>query len=174
MIGQSSISMNMDALSAKAKSDYNQVRLEAQLKRILAILAGKPTELLSFDAIKKTMQLSNPINRKAQPVRLDQIIGSLDRYQEFDREFRPLNGYTAERWQSINRAHYLGISLPLVILYKIDEIYFVVDGHHRISVARKHGQVFIDAEILEFNPGKNNSTNTVPKDVDLKMRFTEN
>jgi hypothetical protein len=40
--------------------------------------------------------------------------------------------------------------LPAVSLYKIGEAYFVRDGNHRVSVARYHGVVEIDAEVVEI------------------------
>ena len=36
------------------------------------------------------------------------------------------------------------MALPAIELYKIGETYFVKDGNHRVSVAREHGQRFID------------------------------
>jgi len=45
-----------------------------------------------------------------------------------------------------------GKPLPAVELYKIDDEYYVLDGHHRIVAARGQGQRFIDAHIVEYLP----------------------
>ena len=82
-------------------------------------------------------------------MRVDQIVGSLNRYHQFDRAFLPVEDQIASRWQNIDRAFYKEISLPPVLLYKVGEVYFVVDGHHRVSVAREKGQEFIEAEVRE-------------------------
>lgn len=93
--------------------------------------------------------MGGPIYRGVKTVRVDQIAGSLNRYHEFDRVFLPASDSLAERWQSINRAFYREISLPPVVLYKVGAVYFVVDGHHRVSVAREQGQIYIEAEVRE-------------------------
>jgi hypothetical protein len=80
---------------------------------------------------------------------VEQILGSLNRYHEFDRVFLPASDKLAQRWQSVNRAFYEEISLPPVVLYKVGQVYFVVDGHHRVSVAREQGQIYIEAEVRE-------------------------
>jgi hypothetical protein len=82
-------------------------------------------------------------------VPLKQIVGSVNRYTEFDRAFLPLQTHTAERWRRVNRAWYEDVSLPPVLLYKVGDVYFVVDGNHRVSVAREQGQEYIDAEVRE-------------------------
>jgi len=61
-------------------------------------------------------------------------VGSVNRYVDFDHAFLPLNDRIASRWQNIDRAFYEDISLPPIVLYKVGEVYFVVDGHHRVSV----------------------------------------
>ena len=76
------------------------------------------------------------------------IVGSLNRYHQFDRAFLPVEDRIGSRWQNVDRAFYEEISLPPVVLYKVGQVYFVVDGHHRVSVAREQGQEFIEAEVL--------------------------
>jgi hypothetical protein len=75
--------------------------------------------------------------------------------------FLPKQGSTAHRWQSIARAFYREVDLPPVRLYKVGDAYFVVDGHHRVSVAREQGIEFIDAEVQEV-------ISRVPVNADLK------
>ncbi|HJQ29971.1 MAG TPA: hypothetical protein VJ827_11565 [Rubrobacter sp.] len=62
----------------------------------------------------------------------------------------PLRAGSRERWKRIDRAFRLGLELPPVILYQLGGVYFVKDGHHRVSVARFHGAEWIDAEVTEF------------------------
>jgi hypothetical protein len=82
-------------------------------------------------------------------VPISRIIGSVDRYRDFDRAFLPRQDFMAERWQKVSRAWYQDISLPPILLYQVGDVYFVVDGHHRVSVAREKGQTEIDAEVRE-------------------------
>jgi hypothetical protein len=68
-----------------------------------------------------------------------------------DRSFLPRDEETVERWISVDRAYYAGISLPPVELYKIGSVYFVEDGNHRVSVARAQGQQFVEAHVVEID-----------------------
>ncbi len=84
-------------------------------------------------------------------VALDDIIGSAGRHRQFDRAFYPLQSHTTQRWLSILKAHLRQISLPPVELVQLDGTYFVMDGHHRLSVARTLGQQFVEAHIIAVN-----------------------
>jgi hypothetical protein len=66
----------------------------------------------------------------------------------------PLRGASPERWKRIDRAYRSGVELPPVSLYRLDEDYFVQDGHHRVSVARFHGAEWMDAEVTEFRSSR--------------------
>jgi hypothetical protein len=138
-----------DPFSEQIRSDFQRARFKAFLNRVLGTLSGQRTVLLSYDEIKEKLRIGGPIYRGVQTVRVDQIAGSLNRYHEFDRVFLPASDKLAERWQSVNRAFYEEVSLPPVVLYKVGQVYFVVDGHHRVSVARKQGQIYIEAEVRE-------------------------
>jgi hypothetical protein len=82
-----------------------------------------------------------------------QIGGSVGRCSEFDGDFRPARASVRERWKRIDRAFHLGEYLPPVSLYEVGGFYFVLDGHHRVSVARFHGVKWIDANVTEFGAG---------------------
>jgi hypothetical protein len=87
--------------------------------------------------------------RGFQEVPVKQIVGSVDRFRDFDREFLPRHGHTAGRWRNVDRAYYHDVRLPPIQLYKVGDVYWVKDGNHRVSVARERGVEFIDAEVIE-------------------------
>lgn len=89
-----------------------------------------------------------------QMVPLDRIVGSVGRYQDFDRKFRLKNQVSSDRLMHIKDAVREGKPLPPVRLYKIKNEYYVLDGNHRISVAKEFGFKEIQAHILEFIPSK--------------------
>ena len=130
-------------------SDYSTARTKALFNSVLARLAGRPNRLLSFDQVKDKLHLRGSVYCGIQTVPVKNIIGSVDRYRDFDRAFLPSQPFTGERWKAINRAFYRDEALPPVKLYQVGEAYFVLDGHHRVSVAREHGVEFIDAEVIE-------------------------
>ena len=165
-----------EQFSEKARADFQRARFKAFVNRVWATLSGQPTTLLSYDEIKEKLHIGGPIYRGVQTVRVDQIAGSLNRYHEFDRVFLPASDKLAARWQSVNRAFYQEISLPPVVLYKVGEVYFVVDGHHRVSVAREQGQLFIEAEVRECATRVNLTPNLRLEDLQIlgsKVHFLE-
>lgn len=81
---------------------------------------------------------------------IGRIVGSAtNRYTDFDRAFLPAQVRTKSRWKRIDQLRMAGEELPPIQLYKVGDLYFVRDGHHRVSVARETGQAFIDAEVVE-------------------------
>jgi hypothetical protein len=139
----------MDEAPSPYDPDYSAARTKAFFNSVLARLAGRPNRLLSFEAVKDKLGLRGSAYRGLRAVPVKAIIGSVDRYRDFDRAFLPAQTFTADRWKSINRAFYSDTELPPVKLYQIGDVYFVLDGNHRVSVAREHDIEFIDAEVIE-------------------------
>lgn len=165
-----------DELTSRVRADYSRARVKAFLNRVWSVISGRPTTLLSYDEVKEKLHIGGPIYRGVKTVRLDQIAGSLNRYHAFDRAFLPTQDDTASRWQWVNRAFYEDISLPPVVLYKVGDVYFVVDGHHRVSVAREQGQEFIEAEVRECSTRVNITPELKPEDLEIlheKVHFLE-
>lgn len=165
-----------DPTSEQSRTDFQRSLFKAFTNRVWATLSGQRTTLLSYDEIKEKLHIGGPIYRGVQTVRVDQIAGSLNRYHEFDSVFLPASEKLADRWQSVNRAFYQEISLPPVVLYKVGDVYFVVDGHHRVSVARRQGQVYIDAEVRECATRVNITADIKPEDLEIledKVNFLE-
>jgi hypothetical protein len=163
-------------IAGRVKDDFAHARYKAFWNRILNILGRQPTTLLSYDEVKEKLHIGGPIYRGVKTVELKKIVGSLDRYHQFDRAFLPLEDKIADRWQSIDRAFYQDINLPPVVLYKIGEAYFVVDGHNRVSVAREKGQLSIDADVRECSTKVNITPDLKPEDLEIlgeKVNFLE-
>jgi hypothetical protein len=166
----------IDDSAFRARNDFAHARFKAFWKRVFNILGGQPTTLLSYDEVKEKLHLGGPIYRGVKTVALDKIVGSLNRYHQFDRAFLPLEDQVANRWQAIDRAFYREVNLPPVVLYKVGEVYFVVDGHHRVSVAREQGQKEIDAEVRECSTKVNITPDLKPEDLEIlgeKVDFLE-
>ena len=165
-----------DDYSNITQSDFSRARWKAFFGNVLAALKGEKNNLLSYDEIKEKLHIGGPIYRGIRTVRVAQIVGSLNRYHEFDRAFMPKNDKNATRWQSVDRAFYQEVSLPPIVLYKVGEVYFVVDGHHRVSVARGQNQDYIDAEVRECSTKVNITADIKPEDLHIlqaKVNFLE-
>ena len=109
--------------------------------------------LLCFDDLGKIPGAVGRIYRGLRTVPVAQIGGSVGRCSEFDRDFMPAKVSVEERWKRVDRAFWRDEELPPVSLYKVGDFYFVLDGHHRVSVARYHGVEWIDAHVTEFGAG---------------------
>jgi hypothetical protein len=165
-----------DELTRRVQSDFSRARFRSFLNRVRSVLLGGPTELLSYDEVRQSLHVGGPIYRGLQTVRVGEIVGSLNRYHQFDRAFLPVEDQLAARWEDIDLAFYQDISLPPVLLYKVGRVYFVVDGHHRVSVAREQGQEFIDAEVRECATKVNITADLKPEDLVIlgeKVQFLE-
>jgi len=166
----------LDNITGRVKADFTHARSKAFWNRIFSILRGQPTLLLSYDDVKEKLHIGGPIYMGVRPVEVNKIVGSLNRYHQFDRAFLPLEDQIANRWQSIDRAFYQEVNLPPVVLYQIGEVYFVVDGHHRVSVAREKGQMFLDAEVRKCSTKVNITPDLKLEDLEIlgqKVEFLE-
>jgi hypothetical protein len=85
-------------------------------------------------------------------VQVEKLGDSVGRRGAFDRSFLPARASVGERWKRIDRVFHRGEDLPPVELYRIREAYVVLDGHHRVSVARYHGVPTVEAVVTEFRP----------------------
>jgi hypothetical protein len=82
---------------------------------------------------------------------LDQIVGSVDKVRDFDRRFRPTSDRSRRRWERLAEKTRMGEYLPPIDVYKLGNLYFVRDGHHRVSVARAQGVDQIEAAVTEID-----------------------
>jgi hypothetical protein len=133
--------------------EFTAARRRARMRWLRAMLRGKRgvRTLLSFEEQRRSLRAYGGIFRGRATVEISRILGSAGKPDYFDECFMPLRSLSRERWKRIDRAYRLGHELPPVTLYKLGRLYFVQDGHHRVSVARFHGAEWIDAEVTEFN-----------------------
>ncbi|MGB5390048.1 MAG: hypothetical protein WBP10_07700, partial [Thermoanaerobaculia bacterium] len=117
-------------------SRVDAARRTALIRELLRPLRKQPRELLSFEEIRRQLHLRHLVDRGIQDTPVDRIVGSLGRADEFDREFLPRREALRERWEQIEDLAKGPTGFPPVELYKVGDAYFVVDGHHRVSVAR--------------------------------------
>jgi hypothetical protein len=166
----------LDDIAGRVQADFARARSKAFLNDVLSLFSRQRNSLLSYDQVKEKLHIGGSIYRGIRTVELARIVGSVNRYRDFDRAFLPANNRIADRWQNIDRAFYEDISLPPVVLYKVGEVYFVVDGHHRVSVARQQGQEFIEAEVRECHVKVPVGPDLRPEDLEIlgaRVEFLE-
>jgi hypothetical protein len=138
---------------ADAGTDFDRQRRRRALARVAARLRWEPADvsaILPFDEVVAALGRRSEADLGVQTIPLDSIVGTVDRgSQTFDRAFRPATGDLRARWQRIASARRRGVPLPPIDVYRVGELHFVRDGHHRVSVARAQGDTTIDAQVRE-------------------------
>jgi len=129
---------------------FDAARRSALMQDLLGLLTGRETELLPFDAVREGFWLKHLVDRGVQEVALDGIVGTIGREHEFNRAFLPREESLRERWEKARELAEGQEGFAPVELYQVGEAYFVVDGHHRVSVARAMGQRAIEARVKEY------------------------
>ncbi|MBI1877556.1 MAG: hypothetical protein HYR94_04880 [Chloroflexi bacterium] len=130
-----------------ARQLYQRVCLLGWLGQIGSALSGRPRYLLNLAEIEANCSIHNRYSAGMQMAPICQIRGSQGRCNDFDQNFNPLQNHLKSRWLGVATARQLGKTLPPVELTQVGDIYFVRDGHHRISVAKALGQIEIEAEV---------------------------
>ena len=130
-----------------ARELYFHAYVRGMLGKMWATLTGRTRHLLNLNEVETTgaLQCCYRIGTETVPIR--QIRGSQGRCRDFDCDFYPIQNHTNSRWLRVASARQQGIVLPPVELIQVGEIFFVQDGHHRVSVARAMGQEYIEAEV---------------------------
>lgn len=136
-------------LVVAARERFDKARRRAQSRQLLARLLHRPRALLDLNQIQ--CSIAERHYAGLQTVDISRIGGSEGRCHDFDRDFLPLTPLLVQRWTSVFVATQQGIAMPPVKLIRVGDIYFVRDGHHRISVARIRGCEQIEAEVIVWN-----------------------
>ncbi|MDX6727482.1 MAG: hypothetical protein QOK49_2287 [Baekduia sp.] len=137
---------------ADAQDDFLRARRRLALSRLRRWLRREPGDvdhILPFEEVVSALGRLQERDTGQQVVPLDAIVGTVDRTRGFDRHFRPTTPQVRARWERIAAAMRRGEPMPPVDLYKVGEVYFVKDGHHRVSVSRALGLHVIDAHVVE-------------------------
>jgi dienelactone hydrolase len=139
-----------DSHLATHTEEWHQARRSAFVQDVLATFTRRPADLLPFEEVRQRLGLHNVHYLGLHDVSLDLIVGSVGRYQDFTRAFFPRKRDLRDRWRQISRLAAVGGGLPPVELYKVGQVYFVRDGNHRVSVARRNNAPTIEAYVWEY------------------------
>lgn len=135
----------------QALDDFRRARSKAAMQRFWAGIKGRSLDLLPYDEISTKLRAVSQTDRGVKQVPLKDIIGSVSRIQDFDRNFLPLRDDDMDRWAKVKTAMTspLAQGVPPVSLYQIGDAYFVIDGNHRVSIAKEMGMETIEAYVTE-------------------------
>ena len=159
----------------KAVEDFRSARAKARLQRLWTSVTGKSDELLQYDEITRKMHVEGLSSKGVKEIPVDGIVGSVNRYQDFDRNFLPLHDADMERWARVKAAMTSpgGPGLPPIRVYKIGDAYFVLDGNHRVSIAKQMGIEALEAHVTEIKTKVPLLPEDTPEEIILKSEYSD-
>ncbi|MEZ4710105.1 MAG: hypothetical protein R3A44_23075 [Caldilineaceae bacterium] len=131
----------------RMRNHFERLYNRGLINRVLAFIFGRNDRLLSLYEKQARIRICRRQYIGVRNIPICQIRGSESRCNDFNQKFQPMNRNTLERWLAVATAYEKGVSLPAVEVMQVGEIYYVRDGHHRISVACANGQREIDAHV---------------------------
>jgi len=157
----------------QSTNDFSKAYIRGFWRSIFSHIRKTDNNLLPFDEVMQHLPLRGTHYVGTMQIETDKIIGSVNRYQDFDRVFLPRQRNTRSRWESVNSAYFKDIVLPPIEVYKVSDVYFVRDGHHRVSVARERGQVFMDAYVIEIQTKAELNEHTSITDIVMSHEYAD-
>ena len=141
---------DMDQLSISlAVQDFRRARRKAAMQEVFARFTSKSAELLSYEEVRDSLKGRKSSKQELKEIPLDGVVGSVGRYKDFTRKFLPLQDSDESRWARVKAAVMEMTGLPFIEVYQIGDVYFVLDGNHRVSVARQLGAKHIQANVTK-------------------------
>jgi hypothetical protein len=131
-----------------ALSQFKTTRFKGKILRLAAKVLNRAQHLYDLNALKPDLHVRGSFYAGIKVVSISSIIGSEGRITDFDMQFHPLQEQARERWVNVAMAYLARLPLPPIQLIQVGEVYFVRDGHHRLSVSRAFGQMAMDAEVI--------------------------
>ncbi len=138
---------------ADVENDFLRARRRQVLGRLAHRLRREPDDInliLPFDEVVAALGRRGERSLGLQTIRLDSVVGTVDSRRDFDRRFRPTSGRVRERWERLALAQRRGEPIPPIEVYRVGDMHFVQDGHHRVSLALATGRTLIDAYVTEI------------------------
>lgn len=156
-----------------ALRDWERARQAASLEDVRSVLpfTRQSSDLLSFDDVQRKLHLTHKNYLGIHEVELIHIRGSVGRYRDFTGTFLPRTEQMRARWIKVSAVGTSHGHKP-VELYKVGEAYFVIDGNHRVSVARQAGSETIQAHVWEFTTPVGLSADADIDELLIKEEYT--
>jgi hypothetical protein len=137
---------------ADVENDFLRARRRQALARLAQRLRRAPDDvnvILPLDDVVAALGRRGERRLGLKTIRLETIVGTVDSGRDFDRRFRPTSGRVRERWERLALAQRRGEPIPPIDVYRVGDLHFVQDGHHRVSIAMATGAKTIEAHVTE-------------------------
>lgn len=159
--------------TVEAARNFTRARMAAFWQEFWALLTGKSIDLLRFEEVKQRLRLRDERYIGLREIPIDKIVGSVGRYRDFTRTFLPRTNAVKSRWQRLDAMARGQEGFPPIEVYKVGDVYFVLDGNHRVSVARQLGMKTIEAYVTELRTPIKIDEHTTPDDLIKKEGYVD-
>lgn len=136
---------------AAAEHAFRRARRRAVAEIVWARVRGKSPWLFSYHDVYRRLHARTTQTAGMHDIPLDAIVGSVGRYSDFTRSLLPARDSDRRRWMRLyglmTDANDAGV--PPISVYRVGDAYFVIDGNHRVSVARVLGMSLIRASVTD-------------------------
>jgi uncharacterized ParB-like nuclease family protein len=136
----------------RAAEDFDAARFRAFRRAVRNALTGRARRLVELDSVLEAAGAEGRSFGGVQEIPIDRIVGtaaSPAKASDFDPAFLPATRRLRDRWTRVYTAMVEGDELPPIDVYRVGEGYYVIDGHHRVSVARSIGRDTINARVID-------------------------
>lgn len=143
-------------------SSFGKARRRDAYRRLARAIRGIDAPgLLSVDEIRDRLKIFEQSYGGVRPIPIDRIVGTVDKSRDFGPDFLPRRAEMSARWRHLERAFPAG-DFPPIDVYELEGRFFVIDGHHRVAIAKQREMETIDAEVIALR-----SRYKMPDVVDL-------
>jgi nucleotide-binding universal stress UspA family protein len=158
-----------------ALQDFHAAQLRGKLQGVLARITGRSNQLLSYEEVADKLKLQGRSDKGVQMIPVNAIVGSVGRYTDFTRTFLPRRTEDRQRWAGVKAATRdpIGPGLPPIEVYKVSDVYFVLDGNHRVSIARQENWNTIQAHVIEIQTDIPLTPDIQPDELIVKAEYAD-
>jgi hypothetical protein len=155
-----------------SQESWARARRGVLVQRVVCAFKNCSVDLIPFEEVRTRLHLTQKYCRGLQAIELARIRGSVGRYRDFTSAFLPRGSHLRQRWQRV-KAVVFTQGMPPIEVYQVGDAYFVVDGNHRVSIARQEGMKTIEAYVCEFVTPVGLSAEADLDEVIIKSEYAE-
>jgi hypothetical protein len=133
----------------ESQVSWTRARRGVLVQQVVCTFKNCSVDLIPFEEVRTRLHLTQKFCRGLEAIELEHIRGSVGRYMDFTSAFLPRRSHLRESWQRVNTV-VLSQGMPPIEVFQVGDAYFVVDGNHRVSIARQEGMKTIEAYVCEF------------------------
>ncbi len=159
--------------SIVAVEHFRRARHRGHIQDIITRFTGRTNDLFSYEDVRHKLKGSVTGKRELKDIPLTAIVGSVGRYTDFTRTFLPRVQGDQDRWTRVLSVMQGQVGAPPIEVYQVGEVYFVLDGNHRVSVARELGLAYIQAYVIEVHTRVPLTSDTSRDELIRKAEYTD-